>query len=110
MGDVPRLGGFRVSPAEIEGEIQAHPAVAGVQVVSAPFEGSDRPIAFVLAELGASVDEAAVQAHCAARLARYKVPAKVVALEKFPVTESANGVKILRARLRQMAIDLDTIS
>ena len=110
MGDVLRLSGFLVSPAEIEDEIQAHPAVAGVQVVSAPFEGSDRPIAFVLAEQGASVDEAAVQAHCAARLARYKVPAKVVALEKFPVTESANGVKIQRARLRQMAIDLDTIS
>ena len=110
MGDVLRLGGFLVSPAEIEGEIQAHPAVAGVQVVSAPFEGSDRPIAFVLAEHGTSIDEAAVQAHCAARLARYKVPAKVVALDKFPVTESANGVKIQRARLRQMAIDLVTTS
>ena len=110
MGDVLRLGGFLVSPAEIEGEIQVHPTVAGVQVVSAPFEGSDRPIAFVLAEDGTSIDEAAVQAHCAARLARYKVPAKVVALDKFPVTESANGVKIQRARLRQMAIDLVTTS
>ena len=36
MGDVLRLGGFLVSPAEIEAEVQAHPAVVGVQVVSAP--------------------------------------------------------------------------
>jgi fatty-acyl-CoA synthase len=106
MGDVLRLGGFLVSPAEIEAEVQAHPSVAGVQVVSAPFGGADRPIAFVIPEDGVGFDADQVQAHCAARLAKYKVPAKVMPLDAFPVTESANGVKIQRTKLRQMAIDL----
>jgi len=105
MGDVLRLGGFLVSPAEIEAEIQAYPPVAGVQVVSVSMAGVDRPVAFVIAEAGATVEEAPVQAHCAARLAKYKVPAKVVPLDVFPVTESANGIKIQRAKLRQMALD-----
>ncbi len=106
MGDVLRLGGFLVSPAEIEAEVQAHPAVVGVQVVSAAFGGADRAIAFVVPEAGVEVDEGAVQAHCAGRLAKYKVPAKVVSLEAFPVTESANGIKIQRTKLREMALAL----
>lgn len=106
MGDVLRLGGFLVSPAEIEAEVQAHPSVAGVQVVSAPLGGADRAIAFIIPESADAFDETAVQSYCASRLAKYKVPARVVPLEAFPVTESANGVKIQRTKLRQMAIDL----
>jgi fatty-acyl-CoA synthase len=36
-------------------------------------------------------------------MAGYKVPVRFVPLEAFPVTTSANGTKIQRARLRQMA-------
>ena len=107
MGDVLRLGGFLVSPAEIEAEVQAHPSVAGVQVVAAPIGGADRAVAFVLPEAGEAFDAGAVQSHCAARLAKYKVPARVVALDAFPVTESANGIKIQRTKLREMALALD---
>ena len=106
MGDVLRLGGFLVSPAEIEAEVQAHPSVAGVQVVAAPIDGADRAVAFVVPEAGIAFDPTAIQAHCAARLAKYKVPARVVRLDAFPVTESPNGVKIQRVKLRQMALDL----
>ncbi len=106
MGDVLRLGGFLVSPAEIEAEVQAHPFINGVQVVSAPIGGADRAIAFVVPEAGATIEEAQIQVHCAGRLAKYKVPARVVSLDAFPVTESANGIKIQRAKLRQMAIDI----
>jgi fatty-acyl-CoA synthase len=105
MGDVLRLGGYLVSPAEIEAEIQRDPAVGAVQVVSAPARGADRAVAFVIAAEGARVDEAALRARCAERLARFKVPERVIPVDAFPVTESANGVKIQRARLRQMALD-----
>ena len=71
-----------------------------------PFGGADRAIAFVVPVAGVEVDEGAVQAHCAGRLAKYKVPAKVVSLEAFPVTESANGIKIQRTKLREMALAL----
>jgi fatty-acyl-CoA synthase len=33
------------------------------------------------------------------------VPARVWFVERFPVTESANGVKIQRAKLREMALE-----
>ena len=103
MGDVLRLGGFLVSPAEIEAEVQAHPAVEAAQVVEAPTAAGERAVAFVIPADGETVDEAAVRDHCAGRLANYKVPARVVALEEFPVTMSANGVKIQRTKLREMA-------
>ncbi|MCW5730668.1 MAG: AMP-binding protein [Alphaproteobacteria bacterium] len=103
MGDVMRLGGFLVSPAEIEAEIAGQPGIAAAQVVAAATSAGPRAVAFVLLDPGARLDEAALQAHCRVRLAAFKIPARVIALDAFPVTESANGVKIQRARLRQMA-------
>ena len=48
IGDAMRLGGFLVSPEEIEAVIQAEPGVDGVQVVSASSSGKDPvPVAFV---------------------------------------------------------------
>ena len=51
----------------------------------------------------ARLDEAAVIAHVAARLARYKVPVRVFAIDDFPRTPSPNGLKIQRHRLRERA-------
>jgi len=44
--------------------------------------------------------------HCAASLAKYKVPARVFTVERFPTTPSANGDKVQRGKLRQMAYEL----
>src|SRR6516164_3224960 len=53
IGDAMRLGGFLVSPEEIEAVIQAQRGVAGVQVVAASREGADPvPVAFVLPAAG----------------------------------------------------------
>lgn len=101
MGDVLRLGGFLVAPAEIEVRVQDHPAVKDVQVVGASMGGRNRAVAFVLAE--DDFDEAAVIDHCTAGLAKYKVPVRIIALDAFPVTQSANGIKIQKNKLRQMA-------
>ena len=101
MGDVLRLGGFLVAPAEIEAWLQRHSAVDACQVVGT--EG--RAVAFVTLRTPAS--EAALLAHCAGGLARFKVPARIVMLEAFPTTPSANGVKVQKAKLRQMAKELN---
>lgn len=101
LGDVLRLGGFLVAPAEIEARVQDHPAVKDVQVVGASVGGRNRAVAFVLPETG--FEEKAVLDHCAAGLAKYKVPARVIALDAFPVTQSANGIKIQKNKLREMA-------
>jgi len=105
MGDVLRLGGFLVNPAEIEDHLQAHPAIDAAQVVAASTEKATRPVAFVVLAAGQTLDEVALRAHCEA-LAVYKRPVRFVALEAFPVTESANGMKIQRVRLRDLAQDL----
>jgi fatty-acyl-CoA synthase len=60
-------------------------------------------MAFVILAPGAALDEAAALAHCRSRIARYKVPARLIRLDAFPVTQSANGTKIQRTRLRAMA-------
>ncbi len=106
MGDSLRLGGFLVSPLEIEECVQQAPGVADCQVVGVTLGGALRPVAFVRPAAGAVLDEAAVIAHVAARLARYKVPARVFAIDAFPVTEGANGTKIQKTRLRDMAVAL----
>ena len=102
MDDALRLGGFLVSPAEIESCLQEHASVAGAQVVAAATPAGNRAVAFVIPRAG-SVDADGLRRHCAARLAAFKVPAQVIALDAFPVTQSANGVKVQRMRLRQMA-------
>jgi fatty-acyl-CoA synthase len=103
LGDSLRLGGFLVNPEEIEGFLQQQPGVAAAQVVAAERDGDRVAVAFVCAEPGRRPDEAAILAACRDNLARYKVPARVVTLNAFPTTESPNGVKIQRAKLREMA-------
>ena len=96
-GDALRLGGFLVSPEEIEAFLQGQPGVGAAQVV----ESGGKPIAFVIPGLG--FDASALMHAARENLARFKVPARIVALDAFPVTDGPNGPKIQRARLREMA-------
>jgi fatty-acyl-CoA synthase len=101
MGDALRLGGFLVSPAEIESVLVELDAVAAAQVVAVDRPDGARPVAFVVAPGG--LDEAAAIEHCATRLARYKVPVRVIELDVFPTTDGPNGRKIQKTRLRELA-------
>ncbi|MBN9677671.1 AMP-binding protein [Salipiger bermudensis] len=102
-GDFIRLSGFLTDPAEIEEVIETADGVAKAQVVGVAHESRTRPVAFILPEEGDAPDPEAVLAHVNARLAHYKVPLMIVPVEAFPTTESANGLKIQKARLRDMA-------
>ena len=105
MGDVLRLGGFLVNPAEIEAHIEAHPSIDAAQVVGVETADGIRPYAFVVPAEGAAHDAETLRAHCAAGLAKFKLPVAFHALDSFPVTESANGVKIRREVLRRWAVE-----
>ena len=61
------------------------------------------PVAFVQPRVGAILDEATLRARCLQQLARFKVPARVVVADEFPIVESPNGPKVQRVRLREMA-------
>lgn len=105
-GDAIRLGGYLVAPAEIEEVVKALPGIGGAQVVALDIGGKARAVAFLVADAaaGAAVPPAdAVIAHVKARLAAFKVPARVWVLDAFPVVLSANGTKIQRHKLREMA-------
>ena len=103
IGDAMRLGGFLVSPAEIEGHLNEHPAVEGAQVVGVSTVRGPRPVAFVTLSATGAFDEEALRDHCGRSLARFKVPARIFAVDEFPTAKSANGTKIRRAELRRMA-------
>lgn len=103
MGDVLRLGGYLVAPDEISAFLEEHEAVASAQVVGLQGAKGTRAVAFVIPVPGAEFSEAALSSYCARGMARFKVPARIFALDEFPVTQSANGVKIQRGKLREMA-------
>lgn len=102
-GDAIRLGGYLTAPAEIEEVITAQPGVAAAQVVAVDLDGKARAVAFAIAAPGAAPDTAAVLQAVRDRLAAYKVPARLWWVDAFPVVLSANGTKIQRTRLRDMA-------
>lgn len=105
MGDTLRLGGFLVAPAEIEELLQEHPAVEACQIVGVQVKDAIRPVAFVTQRRGAMVNEADVIAYAAERVAKYKVPVRVFVLNEFPTTPSANGTKIQKGKLREIAVE-----
>lgn len=111
MGDTLRLGGYLVAPEEISNFLEAHPSVAGAQVVGVDGQAGDagrgpQAVAFVIPTEDTAFSEADLRDHCAGGLAKFKVPARIFAVEAFPVTESANGVKIQRGKLRDLAISM----
>jgi len=103
LGDAMRLGGYLVAPAEIEDRLQSHPSVAAAQIVAVDTAKGRRAVGFVVPRPGATFDEALLRAHCAATLAPFKVPLRILVLVAFPTVASANGEKIRREALREMA-------
>ena len=103
MGDVLRLGGYLVAPSEIESHIQSYPGIEGCQAVGAVGGGGLVVVAFVTLSPGVVFDEAALRQYCVRGLARFKTPARCVALNAFPTTPGANGAKVQRVKLREMA-------
>jgi acyl-CoA synthetase (AMP-forming)/AMP-acid ligase II len=83
-------GGEKVYPEEVEEALKLHPSVADAAVVGVPDERFGEAItAMVEPNPGATVDEAALIAHVKERLAHYKAPKRVFAIDT--VGRAANG-------------------
>lgn len=105
MKDSLRLKGYLVDPGEIESHLMRYADVVGAQVVglNVPGEG-ELAVAFVRGSRpGLTEDE--LLAHCRAGIAAYKVPRRVLFVDAFPSVQGPNGVKIIKAKLREMAQD-----
>jgi len=84
---VIRRRGEMIAPGEVEAALEAHPAVleAGVVGVPSPL-GEDDVMAYVALRPGMRATEAELAAHCAARLAAFKVPSRWRFLDALPRT------------------------
>lgn len=80
-------GGMNVYPREVEEVLLEHPSVREACVVGVPDPALGESIkAFVVPQPGAQVDAEALRAHCAERLARYKVPTAFEMRQELPRT------------------------
>ena len=109
MGDVLRLGGFLVSPAEIEAVLMDDVAVDAAQVVAIDLPNGARPVGFVVGAGEGFVESTAID-RCRDRLGRYKVPVRVLVIDEFPTTPGPNGTKIQKSELRKIAARLLGVS
>jgi O-succinylbenzoic acid--CoA ligase len=90
-------GGENVAPVEVETILLEHPAVADAAVFSRPDEEwGEVVVAQVVLADGAAVDPAELRAHCASRLAPFKVPKSFAVVESVP--RGVTG-KLLRREL-----------
>ena len=89
-------GGENLFPAEIENVLLEHPDVAEVAVVGVPDPRWGEVVAcFIRLTAGATLDPAALRAHCRAQLAPQKTPAHWIAVTEWPLTGSGKIQKFV---------------
>jgi crotonobetaine/carnitine-CoA ligase len=106
--DVIKRAGENVSASEVERVLSEFPGVAEVAVVGRPDPVRDEAVvAFVVPAAGApEPDVAALDAHCRARLARFKAPEEYRIVEALPKTSiGKTEKKVLRAQLARRTGD-----
>ena len=100
--DMLLVNGINVYPREIEEILYQFPGVKEAAVVGKPDpRKGEQPIAFVVANDGAILEEKALQQFMRHKLADYKVPRKIVLLPALP--RNATG-KILKTTLRDLPL------
>lgn len=99
--DMILVGGFNVYPVEIELLLARHPAVSQAYIVGVPdARMGERPVAFVQLAPQAQATAEELSAFCADHVAKYKVPARFVFVDAFPMTPLG---KVQKFELRKIA-------
>ena len=87
-----RFGGELVIPSDVEEVLIQHDGVLEAHVVGIPHERwGDVGCAFVVVDPAVSPDADELIAHCAARVARFKVPAHVLFIEATELPRTVTG-------------------
>lgn len=98
--DVIISGGTNIYPREVEEALLTHPAVREVSAIGvAEPDWGEIVVACVVLNDGATADDAALDAHCLAHIARFKRPKRYVYLDALPKN---NYGKVLKTALREM--------
>ena len=91
-------GGENVYPSEVESVLAAHPAIDEAAVVGIPDEKwGEVGAAFVTLHAGHVLEEGELISFAGERLARYKLPRRVVVLDELPLTAIGKHDKKLMA-------------
>jgi acyl-CoA synthetase (AMP-forming)/AMP-acid ligase II len=105
--DIFIVGGFNVSPVEVEGLLLTDDRVAEVAVVGVPDDRlGDLAAAFVVPRRGVELSPAEVVRSARQRMANYKVPRYVEVVDALPVNASG---KVLKGELRARATRLERV-
>lgn len=96
--DMIKSGGENVYAAEVESVFREHPAVADAALIGQPDEKwGEVGLMIVMLKPGAAADPGELLDLCAARLARYKVPKRII-FDSLPYSPYG---KVIKAELRQ---------
>ncbi len=94
-------GGVNIYPAEIEGEILAHPGVGDVAVFGIPDDDMGEQIKAVVepapGQVGGDELAASIMEHLSGRLARFKWPRSIDFVDELPREPTG---KLLKRQLR----------
>jgi long-chain acyl-CoA synthetase len=98
--DLIITGGVNVYPAEVEGELLAHPSVGDAAVIGVPDDEWGEVVVAVVEPRVPGTDALAAELvdHCRARLAHFKCPRRIDFVDRLPRTDSG---KLYKRRLRE---------
>jgi long-chain acyl-CoA synthetase len=89
ISELVNVGGFNVSPAEVEAVLAGHDSVAAAVVVGVGGDATGQALhAFVVARPGAEVDRAGLLRFARARIAGYKLPYVIHVVPELPLLPS----------------------
>lgn len=98
--DMINRGGEKLTSMDVEDQLYQMEGIAEAVVVGIPDETyGEVPAAMVKLEKGAAWDEAGIRQYLRSRLAKYKIPTRILFVEKIPLTP--NG-KVDKKRIRTM--------
>jgi long-chain acyl-CoA synthetase len=98
--DVIISGGTNIYPREVEEALLTHPGVREVSAIGVPDpDWGEIVVACIVLEDGAVADDAKLDAHCLASIARFKRPKRYIYLDALPKN---NYGKVLKTELRAM--------
>ena len=97
------VGGFNVSPPEIEDYLLRNPKIHSVSVVGVPDERlGEIGCAFVKLKEGETLTESEIINYCEGKIANIKVPKYVIFTDEFPLNPQG---KVQKFKLREKAVE-----
>ncbi|GGE60658.1 acyl-CoA synthetase [Priestia taiwanensis] len=96
-------GGENIYSTEVEQVLYAHPSILEVAVIGIPDEKwGESVLAYIVPKQGEMLNFTAMVKHCENKLARYKLPKKLIEIEALPRNASGKVLKhILREKAKQ---------